>query len=413
MSEKKLAKVFYADVWGLRSEKYDYLFKNDVKTIKWQKLEPVEPYYFFVPKDFALLEEYKKFWKVTEIFKEYSSGVQSKRDNLAVNFERNILRTNFYQFVNLNLPDEFIKRTFRIDDTYEWILTQARKSVKKENIDEMIEKYCYHPFDQRWIYYSDAIIARPFKRVMKHLLNENIAIATSRKYPGTKNFGAFVVALMGDIHSVADQTYFFPLYLYLDNSEGQIFDEKTSKQERIPNFTPEFLKAIKETLNKEPSPEEIFYYIYAVHYSSAYRKRYEEFLKIDFPRIPLLTNYKLFKILSNLGKELVDVHLLRHPALSETEIGFPESGSNIVEKVSYDEKTKRVYINKNQYFEGVSNQVWQYRIGAYQIMQKYLKDRKARKLSLDEINQYMKVAKALRLTIELQEEIDNIYENLH
>ncbi|GAH99135.1 unnamed protein product, partial [marine sediment metagenome] len=162
---------------------------------------------------------------------------------------------------------------------------------------------------------------------------------------------------------------------------------------RIPNFTSEFLQAVKESLGTEPTPEEIFYYIYAILYSPIYRRRYEEFLKINFPRIPLPIEYEPFKALSNLGKELVDFHLLKHSALQETEVGFPESGSNNVERIRYDEAAQRVYVNKDQCFEGISKEVWEYRIGAYQVMEKYLKDRKGRKLSLDEINHYMKVAK--------------------
>jgi len=148
----------------------------------------------------------------------------------------------------------------------------------------------------------------------------------------------------------------------------------------------------------------VFYFIYAVLYSPTYRKRYEEFLKIDFPRVPLPHDYEKFKNLSELGKELVELHLLKHPSLSETKIGFPVSGSNIVEKVSYDEETRRVYFNKEQYFAGVSKAVWEYRIGAYQVAEKYLKDRKKekRKLSLEEIEHYRKVAKAIEWTIEVQ-----------
>ncbi|PIZ19221.1 MAG: N-6 DNA methylase, partial [Deltaproteobacteria bacterium CG_4_10_14_0_8_um_filter_43_12] len=179
--------------------------------------------------------------------------------------------------------------------------------------------------------------------------------------------------------------------------------------ERTSNLTDKFLQAIRESLGSEPTPEEIFYYIYAVLYSPTYRKRYEEFLKIDFPRIPMPADYESFKALSNLGRELIDLHLLKHHALDETWIGFPQSDSNKVEKVYYDENTRRVYLNKEQYFEGISKAVWEYRIGAYQAMEKYLKDRKGRKLSLDEINHYMKVARAIRLTIELQEKIDDIY----
>jgi predicted helicase len=163
-------------------------------------------------------------------------------------------------------------------------------------------------------------------------------------------------------------------------------------------------------LGSEPKPEEIFYYIYAVLYSPTYRKRYEEFLKIDFPRVPLSHDYEKFKNLSELGKELVELHLLKHPSLSETEIGFPVSGSNMVERVKYDEENRRVYFNKEQYFEGVSKVVREYQIGGYQVMAKYLKDRKGRELTWEEIEHYRKVAKAIERTIEVQGKIKDVLE---
>ena len=191
-----------------------------------------------------------------------------------------------------------------------------------------------------------------------------------------------------------------------------LFEPGANYEMKKSNFSPAFIKALTDCCKRELTPEETFCYIYAVLYSPTYRKRYEEFLKIDFPRIPLPSNDSLFKELSNLGKGLVDLHLLRAPALDETEIGFPKGGSNRVEKVSYDEGTQRVFINKEQFFEGISKEVWEYRIGAYQVMEKYLKDRKKRKLSLDGINHYMKVAKAIRLTIKLQEEIEDVYREI-
>jgi predicted helicase len=157
--------------------------------------------------------------------------------------------------------------------------------------------------------------------------------------------------------------FVFPLYLYPHETKEKLSDNKVSKSERTPNFTTEFLQATKEALGTEPTPEEIFYCVYAVLYSPTYRKRYEEFLKIDFPRVPLPSDLEKFKNLSELGKELVELHLLTHPPLSETEIGFPVSGSNTVEKVRYDEETRRVYFNKEQYFNGVSKAVWEYQIG--------------------------------------------------
>jgi predicted helicase len=241
---------------------------------------------------------------------------------------------------------------------------------------------------------------------MQHILErENFGLILTRRLRDPIWQHVFVTNLVTDktLVSSKDNCYFFPLFLYPEKSQRNLYEDRTL------NFSPEFSQAIKASLARKSLPEEVFYYIYAVLYSPAYRSRYQEFLKIDFPRIPLPPNYGLFKELSGLGKQLVDLHLLKHSDLEKTDVGFPKNGSNKVEKVTYAEQGQKVFINKEQYFEGVPSEVWEYRIGAYQVMEKYLKDRKGRKLSLDEINHYMKVAKAIRSTIELQQKIDDVY----
>jgi len=413
MKEKKLAKIFYSDLWGLREEKYDCLLKNDVKTIKWQELEPVAPYYFFVLKDFALQEQYEKFWKVTDIFTKWSSGVKTHRDHFIVGFTEEEIRQRMGVFTG-DLPHELVKQGLNLRDTRDWKVKAARESVKEIDWMKYIRPYSYRPFDIRYICYLPDLIDRGCDRwdFMRNFLeggNLGLGIKRSRYIKVLEFKHVFVTSTVSDINLFGDQTLYFPLYLYPDESGKSLLDDGTPKADRIPNFTPEFLQAIKESLGSEPTPEEIFCYIYAILYSPTYRKRYEELLKIDFPKIPLPSDYKVFKELRDLGKELVDLHLLKSSHLGETGIGVSESGSNAVEKVSYDEDNQRVFINKERYFEGISKGVWEYRIGAYQVMEKYLKDRRKRKLSLDEINHYMKVAKAIQLTMELQEKIDVVY----
>ena len=406
-------KVYYADLWGQRKEtKYPYLLENDVETTQWQKLKPVEPYYFFVPKDFALQAEYEKFWKVTEIFKEWSSGVKTHRDHFVVGFAKEEIVQRLRIFTG-NLSAELVGQGLGFKDTGTWNLSKARQKVRNKNLEEEIYPYAYRPFDIRWICYEPSLIDRDRFKLMKHLLRDNLGLIFPRVVKEQFTHGLVISTIadvsLGGPHS-GSETNVAPLYLYSDKPKGQLFEKEAGALKRTPNFTDKFLQAIRESLGMEPTPEEIFYYIYAVLYSPTYRQRYKEFLKIDFPKIPLPSDYDLFKALGNLGKELVDLHLLKHPALWETGVGFPEGGSNKVERVYYDEETQRVYINRNQYFEGVSKEVWEYRIGAYQVMEKYLKDRKGRKLSLDEVNHYMKAAKAIRLTIELQEKVDEVKE---
>ena len=413
-SEKSLKEkaVYYADFWGLRDEKYKYLFENDVQKTKWQKLEPFAPYYFFVPKDFALQAEYEKFWKVTEIFKEWSSGVTTHRDNFVVGFTKEEIIQRLRIF-NGKLPDELVAQSLNLKDTGTWKLANARRKVKGQRVEDKIYPYAYRPFDVRFVCYEPILIDRPRLPFMNNLISENLGLATVRILSQLPFSHAFISKCLSNREFVSirtkERTYIFPLYLYQDKTEEDLFSEKSQKVNRIPNFTHEFLQSIKASVGTEPTPEDIFYYIYAVLYSPTYRKRYEEFLKIDFPRVPLPPSYDTFKELSSLGKELVDLHLLKHPELEKTKVGFPKDGSNKVEKVGYAEEGQRVFINKEQYFEGISKEGWEYRIGAYQVMEKYLKDRKDRKLSLDEINHYMKVSKAIRLTIELQKKIDDIY----
>jgi predicted helicase len=415
MSEKKLAKIFYADLWGLRSKKYKYLLENDVKTTKWQELKPTTPYYFFVPKDFALQAEYDKFWKVTEIFKEWSSGVTTHRDHFVVGFTKEEILQRLRIFTG-RLPDELVAQSLNLKDTGTWKLAEARQKIRDQRPEDKIYPYAYRPFDMRIICYEPTLIDRPRLPFMNNLKKKNIALLCMREVVIESGFShIFVGDRISDRRmflSNRGAPYFFSLYLYPDEPERRMFDDEAHKADSVTNFTPEFLQTVKDSLGKEPEAEEIFYYIYAVLYSPTYRKRYEEFLKIDFPQVPLPSNNEAFKELNSLGKELVELHLLKHSSLADSEVGFPKGGSNMMEKVVYDEQNQIVFINKEQYFEGISKEVWKYQIGAYQVLEKYLKDRKSRKLSLDEIDHYMKMAKAIRLTIVLQEKIDEVYRKI-
>jgi predicted helicase len=209
-------------------------------------------------------------------------------------------------------------------------------------------------------------------------------------------------------------TMVFPLYLYPAEGEMQLFTG------RRPNLNPEFTKAVSEKLglkfvedgkgNLEQTfgPEDVFNYAYAVFHSPTYRTRYAEFLKIDFPRLPLTSDKELFKALAAKGAELVSLHLMDSPMLNNLVTRYPIAGSNTVDKVTYDEKNQRVYINKTQYFEGVPPEVWDFHIGGYQVCQKWLKDRKGRTLTYDDLTHYQKIVVALKETIRLMAGIDEL-----
>jgi len=264
------------------------------------------------------------------------------------------------------------------------------------------------------------VIERSRPKVMRHMLaGENLGLCTNRQIKGDFHH-VIVTRGIVDFHmfeTAYAAPYLFPLYLYPAEGEMQF-----GEGHRRPNLNPEFIKAFstrlglkfvedgKGDLEQTFGPEDIFNYAYAVFHSPTYRTRYAEFLKIDFPRLPLTSDKELFKALTEKGAELVSLHLMESPTLNTPITKYPVTGSNDVERIIYDEKTQRIYINKTQYFEGVSTEVWDFHIGGYQVCQKWLKDRQKahRKLTYDDSAHYQKIVVALKETIRLMAEIDEL-----
>ena len=391
-----------------------------METTSWVDLEPHSPDYFFVPRDESLLTEYEDGWKVTKIFPVNSTGVQTSRDNFVIAFSASELLDRISVFRDLKFSDSDIAERFNLKDTREWEMSEARKTLASdENWQQWVKKCLYRPFDSRYIYYTPRMIDWPRPEVMRHMQFENLALCIGRA-------GQVVGQSYWDIifcsKSIVDLNLFyrggnvnFPLYLYSAENEMQFGEGK-----RRPNLNPDFITTFsdklelkfvedgKGDLTETFGPEDIFHYAYAVFHSSTYRTRYAEFLKIDFPRLPLTSDKELFKALAAKGAELVALHLMESPLLSSLITTYPVEGSHEVEKVQYVENDKRVQINKTQYFGNVPKKVWEFHIGGYQVAQKWLKDRKGRKLTVDDINHYQKVIVALRETIRLMAEIDSL-----
>jgi len=256
----------------------------------------------------------------------------------------------------------------------------------------------------------------PRPEVMRHMLaGENLALIVPRRveYIGTWQHAlATGHALEHVAVSLKTIDYQFPLWLYPNTERDDLFCEH-KPSERQPNLNAALVWRLTKTYGEGPSPEEIFYYVYAVLYAPSYREKYVEFLRIDFPRIPFTSDYELFKRMAELGKRLVDLHLLRSPELDPPIAKFQGEGDGKIgtgkKGLRYDPESERVYINETQYFEGVPPEVWEYQIGGYQVCHKWLKDRKGRALSLDEIRTYCRIVTALARTIEIQQAIEKLY----
>lgn len=423
------AKVYHADLWGLRGEwpnpqhgtKYHTLSESDITITDWTEIQPTGPFYIFALRDESLMAEYEHCWKITDAFLVSSTGIQTSRDDLVLDFSVDRLRARISDVRDISLPDSTVIDKYNLREMSFWNVSEARKSLAGDKEWESRFISClYRPFDIRPLFYSTAVVHRTRDEVMRHLTKQNRVLCVGRAGQVTGS-AEWDVAFCGS--QPVDLNIFyrggsqcFPLFLYPAEGEMQ-FEEG-----RRPNLNPEFIKAVsdkleldfvsdgKGDLQKTLGSEDIFNYAYAVFHSPTYRSRYAEFLRIDFPRLPLTSDKELFKMLGEKGGELVSLHLMEAPVIEQqrTQIKYDVVGSDVVDKVTYNETSGRVYINKEQCFEGVPPEVWNFHIGGYQVCQKWLKDRKGRKLSYAELTHYQKVIVALKETIRLMAEIDEL-----
>jgi predicted helicase len=404
-------RVCHAEIWGLREDKYIWLEENDISSTKWSQIYPKSAFYLFVPRDDALFASYQHYPALPQVFRVSNVGVVTSRDHFVIDFNNKTLKQRISMFRDKNLDDELIKQTFELEDKTGWNISDCRKAIIEDRKwEEKFTAILYRPFDTRWIFYHDAAIERPRKEVMRHMLKENLGLVSARsnKSHEMDHFFCSATIMETKCGESTTQSCLFPLYLYPE----ELFSQSGMKSERKPNLNSPILEALKDAYHRQPSPEDIFQYIYAVLYAPSYRSKYAEFLRTDFPRVPFTKDRELFTKLAALGKKLVDLHLLRSPELDKPICRFQGKGDNRIEKQVYNEKENRVYINKTQYFEGVEPNVWEYQIGGYQVLDKWLKDRKKRLLSLDDIKHYCRVVTALAKTIEVQGEIDKLYPNV-
>jgi predicted helicase len=410
------APVWYCDVWGSRDAKYDFLRTATLESIRWTPLTPRAPMYLFVPQDTALEAEYLQGWRIPDIFPVCRAGIMTARDGLTIHRTPNAVWQTVCEFVALE-PEKARERFQLGTDSSNWSVARAQQDLREagvpnESAKAHITPILYRPFDVRYTFYagrSNGFHSRPSPEVMRHLLaGENVALVVGRAGAATGDEEWNIVFAT---QHPADWNIFrrgggevYPLYLLSEarGAQGALLPEVGRKE----NLSAAFLEALAGVLGQTPAPEAVLGYLYAVLHSPTYRARYAEFLKRDFPRVPLPPDKATFDALAQLGGALIDLHLLRHPALQTPSCKYPVAGDHRVERVEYDEKAQRVWINAAQYFEPVPPEVWAYRVGGYQVCHKWLDDRKGTDLSYDERLTYQKMVTALKRTLALQAEID-------
>jgi predicted helicase len=420
---KKGCNVYHADQFGLRDAKYDWLDSHQFETKNYHSIQPKSPWYFFVPRDTKNITHYLDWEKITAIFPVNNVGIVTARDRFAIDIDKTRLRNRIIQFRNLQIDESLIKETYGLKDTSTFKLTKFRnEAAKDENWEDNFKRITYRPFDVRYIYYSKWVVERPIYDTMQHMLKDNIGLTIGRagQVVGLDHLWnlVFIAKNLIDFNLFyRGGELLFPLYLFKEQTtkkshiQSMILFEPEAKYDsknRTPNIDERLYETLNKTYNKKLTPEEILYYIYGVFYSNIYREKYGEFLKIDFPRVPFTRSHNLFIEMAELGKQLTDLHLLKSKLLDKPVSKYQgDSENDKVETIIYDETQKTIHINNEKYFDNVSPEVWNYQIGGYQVLHKYLKDRKGR--ILEDSRHYCKVVTAISKTIEIQKQADVLF----
>ena len=406
-----LAKVFHADAFGLRREKYSLLDRSDVCKTEWRAVRPAAPTYLFLAQDAGLLKEYESGWSLRDVFSpngDPAPGIVTTHDEFAISWNAEEAADKVERLLATATEAE-AREQFKLCSTTQWNYARAKAELADNAWRERIVPILYRPFDVRWTVYDRNVAVHRRERASENMLFPNFALCTTRATEISRGWEHTWIAdglIQHHTVSIKEVNYLFPLWLYPTDASADLLD--TSPREKRANLSAEFVTALTEAIGATPSPEDTLAYIYAVLYAPSYRARYADFLKRDFPRIPLTTHRALFDALVGIGRELIALHVMDTVLPRITTFDVP--GDNTVDKVRWapdaEGATGRVYINAEQCFGKVPAAVWDMHIGGYRVAEKWLKDRKGRPLTYDDLTHYQSVIAALARTLELQESID-------
>ena len=435
----ELGDVFHFDLFGKRKAKYNFLQSSSLASINFSKLDVFAPNFFFTNIDYSSRKDYEEGFSVYELFPVGNSGVVTKRDQLNIHDSKE----EVLQMVDdvLNLDEQKCRAKYQIPkDVRDWNFTLAKEDIRSSKMNpDLALPINYRPFDKKFFYYtgkSKGVVGWPVPVVSEHLKKfENFGLMLNKKIEVGEFSHCLIYRGIVESHalSMKEINYVFPLYLYTTNSENEI--THIEQPSRVPNLNDEIVNEVAENLNHAFltdenqvcdleagldgtfSPLDILDYIYAVLHSPEYREKYKEFLKIGFPRVPYPQDADKFWKLVELGGQIRELHILESPLLEKRITNYPEDGDNIITRkitktspgYEPDSDTHgKVWINDQQYFDNVPLIAWEFYIGGYQPAQKWLKDRKGRELSFEDILHYQKMIVALTETYRLMKEIDEV-----
>ncbi|MGV0998223.1 MAG: type ISP restriction/modification enzyme [Fluviibacter sp.] len=392
---KPLAEVYHADLWGNRAGKYETLFSADLTSELWQPLKPPAPQYILSKRDYGQLETYENGFALNTFMPLHSNGIVTARDALTIDMDKSFLWKRIKDFSALDTEGARIKYELG-GDVQDWAVATAQNDVNLHN-EHQLSPITYRPFDCRWTFYtgsSRGFHCRPRAEVMRHYIGvENIGLLTSKGVKDREFAHAFVTQNISEAIFLSGTTgsnaMNFPLYLYPTTGDLD--------QTRRINFDPSLYQKLQmlatDTEHGTPNEVAVFDYIYGVLHTPSYRQTYAEFLKTDFPRIPWPETPVGFWATSDLGGQLRRLHLMEAATVGTPAYPFTGNGDGVVTQLRFADS--RVWINDEQGFDAVPEIAWNFYIGGYQPAQKWLKDRKGRALSFDDIKHYQKIIQVL------------------
>ncbi|MGL5721262.1 MAG: type ISP restriction/modification enzyme, partial [Brevinema sp.] len=423
--------VYHQEIFGTQAEKKRALipcsWQGDHLDKKWHKLQDEPKWHWFVPRN-ANARYWDEFKGVHEIFNKFGSGVQTERDNITIHFEKKSLLDTLQNFITC--PEAELTKLYATKDSRDWTVTKAKKDITKfypTKKESLIQQVHYRPFDFRYTYYtgtSRGFVGTPGKNITQHFIgHNNVGLVFVRQQAEDKEYDqVFITNQIVDRRITLSNRgagSLAPLYIYGNKQEGTLGLEEACK----PNWTPAFSTFLSQYHSTQP--ETVLAYIYAVLFAPSYRATYAEDLSYDYPRVPFTTDKAKFDVLAGLGQQLIDLHLLKtisSPSVSDRmsevpsvhgrtgeaflRVGYPTDGDHRVDEIRRSED--KIFINSTQAFTNVPAEVWSYQIGGYQVLDKWLKSRKDRILTLDEITHFQQMCGIIAETIRLQQQIDNI-----
>ena len=398
--------VYHADFLGKREVKNRACLSMDMQNIKWKEIKPeATPLCVFIPFNFKQYAKYKKHWQIKDIFTANSTGIKTHRDDFTFAFDKTVIQKRMRDMANASMSDaEFWRRHPTAKETRDWKLSVARDMSRQEkNINKRIYQCAYRPFDFRQCFYGNETMDLPRTEIMNHMLaGDNIGLVSVRQARSSNSWRhCFITDKIIETCYISNKggeiNYLYPLYLY--NS-----DIKNASVRRE-NIAPEFRQWINSYYGKKHSPENIMGYIYAVLHSSDYRRRYAEFLRMDFPRIPFCQDNAEFLRLAKIGNKLISAHLLRKIPAGKTQLQGTGK-THLVEQVKYDDNNRRLYYNADEYFAPILPTTINFQIGGYKPLLQFLKSRKNRTLTAAEMETLEQAANAIADTVRQMEIID-------